>query len=154
MPTPAQTPVSAPFVLPESPAAPDLVAKYFRGLGDPTRVRILELLHEHDELSVGELVARLGQSQPKVSNHLACLRWCGFVESRREHPSVHYRIADARVVELLALGGALLADNAAHVAAYTLYDAPSGFREFGVQDPDGHDIGIGQPIERDSGAAA
>jgi predicted enzyme related to lactoylglutathione lyase len=37
---------------------------------------------------------------------------------------------------------------------YTLYDAPSGFREFGVQDPDGHDIGIGQPIERDSGAAA
>jgi predicted enzyme related to lactoylglutathione lyase len=31
---------------------------------------------------------------------------------------------------------------------YTLYDAPSGFREFGVQDPDGHDIGIGQPIER------
>ena len=37
---------------------------------------------------------------------------------------------------------------------YTLYDAPSGFREFGVQDPDGHDIGIGQPIERDSGAEA
>ncbi len=30
---------------------------------------------------------------------------------------------------------------------YTLYDAPSGFREFGVQDPDGHDIAIGQPIE-------
>jgi predicted enzyme related to lactoylglutathione lyase len=37
---------------------------------------------------------------------------------------------------------------------YTIYDAPSGFREFGVQDPDGHDIGIGQPIEHDSGAAA
>jgi catechol 2,3-dioxygenase-like lactoylglutathione lyase family enzyme len=30
---------------------------------------------------------------------------------------------------------------------YTLYDAPSGFREFGVQDPDGYDIGIGQPID-------
>ena len=30
---------------------------------------------------------------------------------------------------------------------YTLYDAPSGFREFGVQDPDGHDIAVGQPIE-------
>jgi predicted enzyme related to lactoylglutathione lyase len=29
---------------------------------------------------------------------------------------------------------------------YSLYDAPSGFREFGVQDPDGHDIAIGQPI--------
>jgi catechol 2,3-dioxygenase-like lactoylglutathione lyase family enzyme len=33
---------------------------------------------------------------------------------------------------------------------YTLYDAPSGFREFGVQDPDGHDIAIGQPIEDES----
>jgi predicted enzyme related to lactoylglutathione lyase len=31
---------------------------------------------------------------------------------------------------------------------YTLYDAPSGFREFGVQDPDGHDVAIGQPIEQ------
>jgi predicted enzyme related to lactoylglutathione lyase len=32
---------------------------------------------------------------------------------------------------------------------YSLYDAPSGFREFGVQDPDGHDIAVGQPIERE-----
>lgn len=32
---------------------------------------------------------------------------------------------------------------------YSIYDAPSGFREFGVQDPDGHDIGIGQPIDRE-----
>ncbi len=114
---PELSPPTAPFVLPEAPAAPDLVAKYFRGLGDPTRVRILELLEEHDELSVGDLVDRLGQPQPKVSNHLACLRWCGFVETRREHPSVYYRIADGRVAELLALGRALLADNAEHVAA-------------------------------------
>jgi ArsR family transcriptional regulator, cadmium/lead-responsive transcriptional repressor len=117
MQAPAQPPATAPFVLPEAPAEPDLVAKYFRGLGDPTRVRILELLREHAELSVGELVAKLGQSQPKVSNHLACLRWCGFVETRRKHPSVYYRIADERVIELLALGAALLADNAEHVAA-------------------------------------
>jgi predicted enzyme related to lactoylglutathione lyase len=33
---------------------------------------------------------------------------------------------------------------------YSLYDAPSGFREFGVQDPDGHDIAVGQPIEQAS----
>jgi predicted enzyme related to lactoylglutathione lyase len=30
---------------------------------------------------------------------------------------------------------------------YTIYDAPHGFREFGVQDPDGHDIAFGQPRE-------
>lgn len=108
---------SAPFVLPDAPAESDLIAKYFRGLGDATRVRILELLRTHGDLSVGDLVARLGQSQPKISNHLACLRWCGFVETRREHPSVYYRIADPRVAELLALGRALLEDNSEHVAA-------------------------------------
>ena len=108
---------SPPFVLPASPAESDLIAKYFRGLGDPTRVLILELLHEHGELSVGQLVERLGESQPKVSNHLACLRWCGFVATRRESPSVIYRVADNRVLQLLALSRALLADNADHVAA-------------------------------------
>ncbi len=108
---------SAPFVLPASPAEPDLLAKYFRGLGDPTRVRILELLDEHRELSVGELVDRLGESQPKVSNHLGCLRWCGFVTTRRDHPAVLYRVADARVTQLMAVGRSLLADNADHVDA-------------------------------------
>src|SRR3954452_17353687 len=112
-----------PFVLPETPVATDVLAKYFRGLGDPTRVRILELLAEHGELSVGELVARLEQSQPKVSNHLACLRWCGFVTSRRAHPSVIYRVADERVLQLLQLGRGLLADNAEHVAARGRIDA-------------------------------
>jgi DNA-binding transcriptional ArsR family regulator len=113
----------SPFVLSEAPTEPELVGKYFRALGDPTRVRILELLDEHGELSVGELVERLGLSQPKVSNHLACLRWCGFVVTRREHPAVLYRIADDRVSDLLALGRALLADNAEHVAACRRVDS-------------------------------
>src|SRR5918994_7593432 len=107
----------APFALSETPTEPELVGKYFRALGDPTRIRILELLRDHDELSVTEIVARLGQPQPKVSNHLACLRWCGFVNTRRDHPTVYYRVADERVTELLALGRGLLADNAEHVAA-------------------------------------
>lgn len=107
----------APFRLPEAPVETDLVAKYFRALGDPTRLRILELLHDEGELSVGALVLRLGISQPKVSNHLACLRWCGFVHTRREHRAVHYRVADERVDQLVALGQGLLADNEEHVAS-------------------------------------
>src|SRR5262249_14490831 len=87
----------SPFRLPVTPLATDLVAKYFRGLGDPTRLRILELLRSEGELSVGALVERLGLPQPHVSNHLACLRWCGFVEARREGRLVFNRIADRRV---------------------------------------------------------
>lgn len=108
---------AVPFRLPEAPVATDLVAKYFRGLGDPTRVRILELLRNEGELTVGELVARLRIPQPKVSSHLACLRWCGFVEARREGRIVYSRIADERVERMLQLAHGLLADNAEHVAA-------------------------------------
>ena len=115
-----------PFALAERPTEPELVGKYFRALGDPTRVRILELLGARGELSVTELVERLNQSQPKVSNHLACLRWCGFVDTRREHPTVYYRVADERVAELLALARALLADNAEHVAACRRIDTQRG----------------------------
>ena len=94
----------APFRLPEAPARTDLVAKYFRALGDPTRLRILALLDAEGELSAGELTRRLGLAQPKVSNHLACLRWCGFVEARREHRVVHYRIADHKTLMLTPRG--------------------------------------------------
>jgi DNA-binding transcriptional ArsR family regulator len=123
MPDFAASPI--PFVLPASLGEAVLLAKYFRGLGDPTRVRILQLLAQEGELAVGELVTRLGQSQSKVSNHLACLRWCGFVTTRREHPSVYYRVADDRVIELLSLGRGLLADHAEHVAACEQIDKPS-----------------------------
>ena len=114
----------APFRLPAAPAATDLVAKYFRGLGDPSRLRILELLRGDEELSVGELVERLGLPQPKVSNHLACLRWCGFLEARREGRTVYNRIADPRVAAMLDLAESLLADNAEHVAACCRMEGP------------------------------
>jgi DNA-binding transcriptional ArsR family regulator len=109
--------LEAPFALSQPLTAPDLLAKYFKVLADSTRVRVLELLREHGELSVGELVERLGQSQPKVSNHLACLRSCGFVERERRHPNVFYFVADKRVFKVLELGRALLSDNAEHVGA-------------------------------------
>jgi ArsR family transcriptional regulator, cadmium/lead-responsive transcriptional repressor len=116
---------SAPFRLPTTPAASDLVAKYFRGLGDPTRLRILELLHHEGDLTVGALVERLALPQPKVSNHLACLRWCGFIDARREGRTVYNRIADSRVVAILDLAESLLADNAEHVAACCVIDGPT-----------------------------
>ena len=85
-------------------------------LGDRTRLRILELVAER-ERSVGELVELLDEPQTKISNHLACLRWCGFVTTRREHRSVYYRLADERVAAVIELGRALLHGNADHVAA-------------------------------------
>src|SRR4051794_40218442 len=114
--------LTSPFRLPAAPAEADLLAKYFRGLGDRPGLGVLELVAER-ERSVGELVTLLGEPQSKVSNHLACLRWCGFVATRREHRTIHYRLADERVREIVTLARALLADNADHVAACTRIDS-------------------------------
>jgi DNA-binding transcriptional ArsR family regulator len=99
-----------------------LTAKFFRTFGDPTRVRIMQLLLERDR-NVSELVELLGSPQGRVSSHLACLRWCGFMDSYRVGRNVFYRITDARVKQLLQLGGALLAENAERVAACFIVDA-------------------------------
>jgi DNA-binding transcriptional ArsR family regulator len=116
--------IASPFRLPAAPLETDLVAKYFRGLGDPIRLRILDLLQSEGELSVGALAERLGLPQPQMSNHLACLRWCGFVEARREGRTVFNRIADTRVEAMLELAQSLLADNAEHVAACCRIEKP------------------------------
>lgn len=107
---------NSPFQLPLAPERSDLIAKYFRTLADSSRLRILQLLKEEGELPVGAIAARIGISQPGVSNHLACLRWCGFVATRQEHRTVYNFIADPRVFSLLELGDGLLNDNAEHVA--------------------------------------
>ncbi len=67
-------------------------ARFFRVLGDPTRLRILELLQD-GERTVSELVAEVAQPQPRVSTHLACLRYCGFVDTERRGKEIVYRLA-------------------------------------------------------------
>jgi len=97
----------------------DLAARFFRVLGDPTRLRLLSLLLDAPtgERSVGELVAALDAPQSRVSTHLGCLRWCGLVHARREGKQVYYRVADPRVRDLLALGGAIQREHAAGIAS-------------------------------------
>ena len=93
-------------------------SRLFELLADPTRLRIIELLLD-GERNVGELVAALGVQQGRVSSHLACLRWCGFIGTRREGKYVHYRITDERVRDLLHLAHRLLADHGSAIASCT-----------------------------------
>jgi ArsR family transcriptional regulator len=64
--------------------------KVFRTLSDPTRVRVLALLEQH-ELAVQELMDVLGMAQSRVSRHLAILREAGLLQDRREGTYVFYR---------------------------------------------------------------
>lgn len=94
----------------------EVKAKLFRGLGDPTRLKILEMLREGDKC-VGELVSLLGLPQGRVSSHLACLRWCGYVSTRRRGKKIYYQLVDPRVRDILELAEGLMADNAEKVLA-------------------------------------
>lgn len=80
----------------------DLVARRFRTLGEPSRLRILQEL-EKGEKPVGDLVAALDGNQPNVSKHLQILYEAGLVERRREGTSMLYAISDPMVFKLCAL---------------------------------------------------
>jgi ArsR family transcriptional regulator len=67
----------------------------FSLLSDPTRLRALMLIQAEGELCVCELTFALGESQPKVSRHLALMREAGVVEARREGTWVFYRMHPA-----------------------------------------------------------
>src|ERR671926_1125958 len=88
-----------------------LLARFFNGFANSTRLSILLLLARRGETKVGDLVSELGAPQPRVSDHLRCLAWCGYVQVRREGRNAYYSVADERVLEVLRLGESLLRDN-------------------------------------------
>ena len=66
-------------------------SKYFKAFGDQSRLKILQLLASK-EMTVSEIVAAVGLSQPAVSRHLAVLRDADVVVDRREGQSVYYSL--------------------------------------------------------------
>lgn len=101
-------------VVPRGPV--DLLARVFAGVSDPTRLRILLLLLD-GERNVSELVALAGASQGRVSTHLSCLRWCGFVTSEQRGKYVYYRVADPRVRQLIRLAQDLMIVHGEHLVS-------------------------------------
>jgi DNA-binding transcriptional ArsR family regulator len=77
-----------------------LKAEFFKALGHPTRLQLLEILR-HGERSVQELQQALALDQSIVSQHLAILRAKSVVVSRKEGTVVRYTVRDAAVGELL-----------------------------------------------------
>lgn len=88
-----------------------LKAKLFKGLGDPTRLSILESLRE-EEKSASQIVKETGQSQSNISNHLACLLDCGLVRNRRQGKNIFYSLADKNVSKILGESDVILSSIA------------------------------------------
>jgi ArsR family transcriptional regulator len=79
------------------------LCQLFKLLADETRLKILTLLRQTDELNVLELCSRLNQRQPSVSHHLALLRAAGLIEMRRDGKHNYYRVLLKRFEELIGL---------------------------------------------------
>jgi len=80
----------------------EVVAQRFRLLGEPMRLRILQLL-EDGEMPVNEIVENLKSSQPNISKHLQALCQGGLIDRRREGLNIFYSIADPMVFKLCDL---------------------------------------------------
>ena len=79
---------------------PELIARRFAALADPTRIRMLDALHLNEELSVTELARQLGAGHANVSKHLTVMHAQRIVARRKQGAAVIYRIADPAVLAL------------------------------------------------------
>jgi len=84
-----------------------LKAEFFKALGHPARIRILELLSQ-GELSVSELIPEVGLESSHLSQQLGVLRRANLVVTRKSGNLVYYRLADRRLAKLLDLAKQIL----------------------------------------------
>ena len=84
-----------------------LKAEFFKTLGHPARIRVLEILSE-GECSVGEMLPQLGVEASSLSQQLRVLRRSGLVTTRREGSTVYYALTSPQVAELLAVARRIL----------------------------------------------
>lgn len=76
-------------------------AGIFQALGHPTRVALVELLCQNDELSVSQLCEKVGIEQANASQHLAVLRHKHVVQTRKEGNQIFYRLRDPLLAKVL-----------------------------------------------------
>ncbi|MEV6211840.1 metalloregulator ArsR/SmtB family transcription factor [Kitasatospora sp. NPDC051914] len=84
-------------------------AEFFKTLGHPVRIRVLELLSQREH-AVAELLTDVGVEASNLSQQLAVLRRAGVVTSRRDGAAVIYRITSPEVAQLLAVARSILTD--------------------------------------------
>ena len=101
-----------------------LKAKLFRGLGDTTRLSILEVLR-HGESAASDIARKTRCSQSNISNHLSCLRDCGLVSNRREGKNIFYKLGNKKIIKLLEESDAILTEFAHGIYSCVNYNDPS-----------------------------
>ncbi|MFK4145346.1 ArsR/SmtB family transcription factor [Streptomyces sp. NPDC004065] len=84
-----------------------LKAEFFKTLGHPARIRVLELLSEREH-AVAEMLPEVGIEPAALSQQLAVLRRASLVVTRKEGSTVYYSLTDPHVAELLRVAREIL----------------------------------------------
>jgi DNA-binding transcriptional ArsR family regulator len=84
-----------------------LKAEFFKTLGHPARIRVLELLSQREH-AVSEMLPEVGIEAANLSQQLAVLRRAGLVTTRKEGSTVYYSLTSPHVAELLAVARLIL----------------------------------------------
>jgi ArsR family transcriptional regulator len=84
-------------------------AEFFKTLGHPARIRVLELLSQR-EYAVGEMLPEVGVEATSLSQQLAVLRRAGLVTFRKEGSTVYYSLTSPQVAELLVVARRILTE--------------------------------------------
>jgi DNA-binding transcriptional ArsR family regulator len=84
-----------------------LKAEFFKTLGHPARIRVLEVLAEREH-AVGDMLPEIGIEAANLSQHLAVLRRAGLVTTRKEGSSVFYSLTSPEIAELLRVARQIL----------------------------------------------
>ena len=82
----------------------DQIADLFKGFADSTRVHILSLLHQHQELCVTDIAEAVELSQSAISHQLRILKQMHLNKYRREGKNILYSLADDHVKTILQMG--------------------------------------------------
>lgn len=82
-------------------------AEFFKTLGHPARIRVLELLSE-GERSVGELLPEVGLEASHLSQQLGVMRRFGLVSTRKQGSAVYYALVSGDIAELLGVARKIL----------------------------------------------
>lgn len=90
-------------------------ADFFKTLGHPARIRVLELLRG-GERAVGELIPEVGIEPSHLSQQLAVLRRANLVQTRKLRSTVYYSVTDERIFELLEVAKSILTSGLAETS--------------------------------------
>ncbi len=93
-------------------------AEFFKALGHPTRIRILELL-SNGEKSVGELQQEMASAGSTVSQQLAILRMKNVVDTRKAGNLIYYRLRNPLIVDLLEVARRIFVSHVAELRSMT-----------------------------------